>query len=107
VPVTLQVLRVGDLSIAAIPCEVFVETGLRLKRTSPFGRHFTVSLANGYNGYLPQASDHPLGGYETWRARSSYLEAEAETKIVAALERMATVLAARRSTVVPAGRPTP
>ena len=96
VPVTLQVLRVGDLSIAAIPCEVFVETGLRLKRTSPFGRHFTVSLANGYNGYLPQASDHPLGGYETWRARSSYLEVDAETKIVASLERMAASLAARR-----------
>jgi neutral ceramidase len=96
VPVSLQVYRVGDLSIAAIPCEVFVETGLRLKRTSPFARHFTVSLANGYNGYLPQASDHPLGGYETWRARSSYLEVEAETKIVTALERLAATLAARR-----------
>jgi len=104
VPVTLQVLRVGDLSIAAIPCEVFVETGLRLKRTSPFGRHITVSLANGYNGYLPQASDHPLGGYETWRARSSYLETEAETKIVAALERMAASLASRRPTAAAAGR---
>jgi putative membrane-bound dehydrogenase-like protein len=104
VSVPLQVLRIGDLSIAAIPCEVFVETGLRLKRTSPFARHFTVSLANGYNGYLPQASDHPLGGYETWRARSSYLEVEAETKVVAALERMAAALAARRPA---AGRPTP
>ena len=96
VPVKLQVHRIGDLSVAAIPCEVFVETGLRLKRTSPFTRHFTVSLANGYNGYLPQASDHPLGGYETWRARSSYLEVEAEGKVVAALERMAAALHARR-----------
>ncbi|MFM8891488.1 MAG: PVC-type heme-binding CxxCH protein [Planctomycetia bacterium] len=96
VPVKLQVHRIGDLSVAAIPCEVFVETGLRLKRTSPFARHFTVSLANGYNGYLPQASDHPLGGYETWRARSSYLEEEAEGKVVAALERMAAALHARR-----------
>ena len=96
VPVPLQVHRVGDLSIAAIPCEVFVETGLRLKQTSPFARHVTVSLANGYNGYLPRASDHALGGYETWRARSSYLEVDAEAKIVAAIERMSATLAARR-----------
>jgi putative membrane-bound dehydrogenase-like protein len=99
VPVMLQVHRIGELSIAAIPCEVFVETGLRLKRTSPFARHFTVSLANGYNGYLPQAADHPRGGYETWRARSSYLEVEAETKIVAAVERMAATVAAGRPPV--------
>ena len=97
VQVPLQVHRIGDLAVAAIPCEVFVETGLRLKRTSPFARHFTVSLANGYNGYLPQASDHALGGYETWRARSSYLEVDAEAKIVAALERMAAALAARHA----------
>ena len=96
VPVPLPVHRVGDLSIAAIPCEVFVETGLRLKQTSPFARHVTVSLANGYNGYLPRASDHALGGYETWRARSSYLEVDAEAKIVAAIERMSAMLAARR-----------
>jgi hypothetical protein len=55
-PVTLQVHRVGDLSIAAIPCEVFVETGLHLKQIAPFAQHFTVSLANGYNGYLPRAA---------------------------------------------------
>jgi hypothetical protein len=40
-----------------------------------------VSLANGYNGYLPTPEHHKLGGYETWRARSSYLEVDASTKI--------------------------
>ena len=96
VPVLLQLHRVGALSVAAIPCEVFVETGLRLKRTSPFAKHLTVSLANGYNGYLPRAEDHALGGYETWRARSSYLATDAETMIADALERMATEIAARQ-----------
>ena len=95
VPVPLQVHRIGDLSIATIPCEVFVETGLHLKKTSPFARHFTISLANGYNGYLPRPVDHELGGYETWRARSSYLEVDAEPRIVAALEEMAAALHAR------------
>jgi hypothetical protein len=82
VPVKLQAHRIGGLSIAAIPCEVFVEIGLDLKKSTPFTRHFTISLANGYNGYLPTPEHHALGGYETWRARSSYLEVDASTKIL-------------------------
>ncbi|MGH9160395.1 MAG: neutral/alkaline non-lysosomal ceramidase N-terminal domain-containing protein, partial [Vicinamibacteraceae bacterium] len=74
VPVILQALRIGTLVIGAIPCEVFVEIGLELKKKSPFPHTFTTSLANGYNGYLPPPEHHELGGYETWRARSSYLE---------------------------------
>jgi hypothetical protein len=85
VPVKLQVHRIGALTIAAIPCEVFVEIGLTLKTTKPLAEHFTISLANGYNGYLPTPEHHALGGYETWRARSSYLEVDAATKITAAL----------------------
>ena len=88
VPVKLQVLRVGDLSIAAIPCEVFVEIGLDLKMKSPFSQHFTISLANGYNGYLPTAQHHEWGGYETWRARSSYLEVSAADQISERLVKM-------------------
>ena len=82
VPLILQALRIGDLGIAAIPCEVFVEIGLEIKKQSPFANTFTTSLANGYNGYLPTPEHHRLGGYETWRARSSYLEIDASTKIV-------------------------
>jgi neutral ceramidase len=85
VPVVLQSLRVGDLAINAIPCEVFVEIGLELKRKSPFKQTFTISLANGYNGYLPTPEHHALGGYETWRAKSSYLETGASPKIIETL----------------------
>ena len=74
-------MRIGDLGIAAIPCEVFAETGLAIKRQNPFKQTFTIELANGCNGYLPTPEQHKLGGYETWRARSSYLEAEAAPKI--------------------------
>jgi neutral ceramidase len=81
VSLILQAVRVGDLVVAAIPAEPFAEIGLELKRRSPFPATFTVSLANGYNGYLPTAEQHRLGGYETWRARSSYLEEEAAAKI--------------------------
>lgn len=82
----LQVMKIGDLHVSAIPAEVFVEIGLELKK-----RHaptFTVSLANAYHGYLPTPEHHRLGGYETWRARSSCLEVDASTKILAGLEEL-------------------
>jgi hypothetical protein len=80
-PLILQAFRLGDLAITAIPCEVFVEIGLEIKEKSPFKPTFTTSLANGYNGYLPTPEHHKLGGYETWRARSSYLEVDASDKV--------------------------
>ncbi len=85
VKLIVQALRIGDLSITAIPCEVFVEIGLELKQRSPIKPNFTISLAGGYNGYLPTPKHHELGGYETWRARSSYLEVDASPKITARL----------------------
>lgn len=84
-PVILQALRVGDLAITAIPCEVFVEIGLELKKKSPFKPTFNIELANGYNGYLPTPAQHRFGGYETWRARSSYLEVQAAPQITETL----------------------
>ena len=81
VKVTLQAMRIGDLGIVAIPCEVFTEIGLEIKKKSPLKPTCMVSLANGYNGYLPTPAQHELGGYETWRARSSYLEVEASDEI--------------------------
>lgn len=81
VPLIIQALRVGELGIAAVPCEVFAETGLAIKQHSPFKPTFTIELANGYDGYLPTPEQHRLGGYETWRARSSFLEPQAAPKI--------------------------
>jgi neutral ceramidase len=74
-------VRIGDLGIAASPCETFVETGLAIKAASPLRPTFTIELANDYCGYLPTAEHHQLGGYETWRARSSFLAVDAEAKI--------------------------
>lgn len=84
VNVKMQVLRIGDLGIVAIPCEVFAEIGLEIKRRSPLKSTFVIALANGYNGYLPSPKQHELGGYETWRSGWSYLEKEASTRFVEA-----------------------
>ncbi len=81
VKVKIQALRLGDLAIVSSPCETFTETGLSIKQGTPFPHSFTISLANGYNGYLPTPEQHEWGGYETWRARSSYLAVDAEPLI--------------------------
>lgn len=77
----LQAIRIGDLGIVSSPCETFVETGIAIKKASPLKPTFVIELANGYNGYLPTPEHHALGGYETWRARSSYLAVDAEPKV--------------------------
>ncbi|MDA0346311.1 MAG: neutral/alkaline non-lysosomal ceramidase N-terminal domain-containing protein [Verrucomicrobia bacterium] len=66
VDILVQTIRIGDLAICSSPFETFAETGLRLKRQSPFPRTFTIELANGAEGYLPTPGQHKLGGYETW-----------------------------------------
>ncbi|MCE9554641.1 MAG: c-type cytochrome [Planctomycetes bacterium] len=88
VELKLQVIAIGDHSIAAIPNEVFALTGLKLKRASTFQTHINMSLANGTFGYIPPPEQHKLGGYTTWPARSAGLEEQAEPKIVAKLKSM-------------------
>ena len=60
--------------------EVFVETGLEIKKSGAFPRTFTISLANGSYGYLPTPEHHKLGGYETWRGTSLF-EPDTSTRI--------------------------
>ncbi len=81
----LQAMRIGDLGIAAIPCEVFGITGLKIKAQSPLVPTVNFELANGYGGYIPPPEQHTLGGYTTWPARSAGLEVQAEPKIVEAM----------------------
>ena len=85
------------MGVAALPNEVYGSTGLRVKAESPLKPTFNVSLANGYAGYLPPPDQHKLGGYTTWRARSSCLEEEAEPKIVAKILELLNTVADRRS----------
>ena len=68
----VQVIRLGEAAIVALPGEVFVETGMNIKSKSDASPTFLVSLANGYIGYI--CTDKALteeGGYETWAAMSS------------------------------------
>jgi hypothetical protein len=78
----LQALRLGDVGIATFPNEVFAVSGLKIKERSPLRPTFSITCANGAEGYIPPPEQHLLGGYTTWPARTAGLEEEAEPKIV-------------------------
>jgi hypothetical protein len=53
VPLEIQVIRIGDASIVAIPGEIFVEYTLAIEAASPFSPTFVVTCANGVSpGYF-------------------------------------------------------
>jgi len=79
--VVVQALRVGDIGIATTPNETYAVTGLKIKAASPLADTMVIELANGGDGYIPPPEQHPLGGYNTWPARSAGLEVTAEPRI--------------------------
>lgn len=85
IDILLQSFKIGDLAIATIPFETFAEIGLEIKAKSKFRPTFTISLANGSNGYLPTPRQHELGGYEAWTNRFEY---EASVKIIDTIMKM-------------------
>ena len=85
--VPVQALRIGDVGIACLPGEPFVQLALDIRKSSPLQRQFVLGLSNGHVGYIPTPRAHEQGGYETWRAKTSYLEKHAAPKIVAAMLR--------------------
>lgn len=87
-PIPLQVLRIGDVAIGTMPCEVLCEIGLEFKKRCPQQPAFLVSLAHGYLGYLPPPRQHDLGGYETWLG-TNRLDRHASERMLDALVEMA------------------
>ena len=77
----IQAIRIGSGLIGALGGEFFAETGLRLKNALSTTPYFTITMANGYVGYVPPAHELKQGGYETWRCRTSFLEESAEEAI--------------------------
>ena len=61
----VMAFRIGDLGIAAMPGEMFVDYGLQIKAQSPFARTMVIELANDYIGYCPTDQALEEGGYET------------------------------------------
>lgn len=92
VSVILQAIRIGEIGIAALPFETFVETGLAIKNQSPMRPSFVIELANGAEKYLPTPEHHELGGYETWLG-TSMVETQASVMIESELLRLLRLVA--------------
>ncbi len=103
--IVLQALRIGDVVLAATPCETYAITGLKIKAASPLPDCMVIELANGGDGYIPPPEQHLLGGYNTWPARSAGLDVGAEPKVAEALVGLLETVSAkpRRAAAVSAG----
>ncbi len=60
----IQAIAVGPVAFVAIPGELFVELGQRIKKASPFRYTFLVELANDSIGYIPTKEAYAQGSYE-------------------------------------------
>lgn len=69
--VEVQLLRIGESVLVTMPFEVLSEISLKMKRAYPHS--VLVSIANGYEGYLPFAYEYERGGYEA-SAESTHFE---------------------------------
>ncbi len=78
----MQVIRLNEVAVAAVPAELFVENGLMIKEKA-FPRHaIVVSYANGAVGYVPHRQAFLRGGYETTFAGWSRLAPSAGEIII-------------------------
>ena len=81
----LQTVRMGDLSIYAVPGEPFLAVGEYIRVRSPFKFPIAVSVANGNAGYFPTPemfAQYPsifscddfgaFGFYEVWFGQGMY-----------------------------------
>lgn len=64
IPAEVQVIRIGDSALVALPGEPFVELGLAIKARSVASHTFVIGYANDWIGYLTTPQAWEEGGYE-------------------------------------------
>jgi len=63
-PFVVQVIALGDLGLAALSGEVFLDFTLQIEEGSPFPHTLVLGYSNGCTGYVPTAQAIAEGGYE-------------------------------------------
>jgi neutral ceramidase len=63
-PALVQALRIGEVGIAALPCELFCELGIAIKQRSSAPFPIALGYSNDLIGYVPTAEEFQYGGYE-------------------------------------------
>ncbi len=75
----IQLIKIGDICICALPGEIYTRTGLNIKEKSPFEKTIIVENSNSYCGYIPtkNAFDENSRLYEAALCNHSCLLPEA------------------------------
>ena len=69
-PMEVQVFRLdAETAIVCLPCEIFVELGLAIKKASPFKRTVVIEICNDRPSYVPTLKAFAEGSYEVTNAR--------------------------------------
>jgi hypothetical protein len=64
----VQIVRVGNLAMVAMPGEPFSEIGCAVKQRSPFPVTMFSGYSNGGFSYIPMRQDYEVGGYGVWNS---------------------------------------
>ncbi len=66
----VQVFRLdADTALVCLPCEIFVDLGLAIKKASPFKKTIVMSICNDRPSYVPTQKAFTEGSYEVTNAR--------------------------------------
>ena len=69
-PMEVQAFRLdNETAVVALPCEIFVELGLAIKKDSPFEKTTVISICNDRPSYVPTKKAFGEGSYEITNAR--------------------------------------
>jgi neutral ceramidase len=91
--VPVQLIKLGDYSILALPGEVLAEAAMEWQESAG-STAYIAGLANGYLGYLPHGSNfHEPGWEDKYETIMSALEPGAMELILAEAKRLLTLLA--------------
>jgi len=63
IDVPIYACRIGDVAFVGVAMEVFSDTGVAVRESSPFAHTQVLGYTNGSHGYLPRAQDFPPGGW--------------------------------------------
>jgi len=66
----VQVMRIGDVGLAAVAGETLVELGLGVKKSSPFEKTIFLGYSNGCVSYIPMENAYPPAGWSPWETYS-------------------------------------
>ena len=84
----ITTLSIGDVAMVFLSGENFIDTAAAIENGSPFKNTIIIGYAENYVGYVPPLRVFDEGGYEVGPGKWSYLEVEAQDKVITRSIRM-------------------